>query len=380
VPTTYDVIVVGAGAMGSAATYHLAKRGLRVLALEQFDIPHAMGSSHGLSRMIRLAYYEHPDYVPLLRQAYLLWDQLEAETNQKILYVTGGLYMGRSDSELITGSLRAVKEYNIPHERLTRDDLRRRFPQFTVPEDFTAIFDHYAGFVLSEKAIAIHCERALRRGAEIHGQEQVLDWKAASTGVTIRTNRNTYEAGHVIFTSGAWTSKIVGELGVRLRVTRQVLGWLWPKNPDSLSLGNLPVWMIEYPDGKNHYGFPMMPDYPGFKLAQHVPGETADADTLSRNIQPGDEDTILPIRNAIPNADGPLLSLRVCMYTNSPDSHFIIDHHPNHKNVTIACGFSGHGFKFSSAIGQILADLSTHGSSPLPVKFLGLSRFHKDPQ
>jgi sarcosine oxidase len=370
----FDVIVVGIGAMGSSACHHLAKRGVRVLGLEQFDIPHALGSSHGSSRMIRLAYYEHPDYVPLLKRAYALWHELEGESGQKLLHRTGGLYMGPHDGEIVGGSLRSAQQHNLAHDLLNRDELRRRFPQFEVPDKWVALYEPEAGFLRPEAVISAYAESALRAGAELHGREPVIEWNADQNDVRVVTPRGEYRADRLIFCGGPWSGPLVRDLGVQLRVTRQVLGWVWPKQPELFALGRLPVWAIDHLDGTIHYGFPMMSDVPGFKVAHHAPGAITDPDRVARDPQPGDEETFRPIlQQMIPAADGPLLSMKVCMYTNSPDGHFILDRHPEHERVTVACGFSGHGFKFASVMGEVIADIAVTGSTTLPVEFLGIA-------
>ena len=372
----FDVIVIGIGAMGSSACYHLARRGVRVLGLERFDIPHALGSSHGQSRMIRLAYYEHPDYVPLLRRAYELWHELEAVSGQKLLYLTGGLYIGEPEGEVVGGSLRAAREHRLEHELLTKSQLEHRFAQFKIPNGWVGMLEPQAGFLLPERVVSAHAEAALRNGAELHGREAVMDWSSSAAGVTVRTTRDEYRAKHLVFCGGPWSGTLLRDLGIELTVTRQVLAWVWPKEPGQFALGTLPVWAIDRGDGTLHYGFPMMSDVPGFKVAHHGRGVVTDPDKVIRDVLPGDEATFRPIlRQMIPAADGPLLSMRVCLYTNSPDSHFIIDRHPHHDYVTVACGFSGHGFKFASVVGEILADLALYGRTHLPAQFLGLSRF-----
>lgn len=377
-PEHYDLIVCGVGAMGSAACYHLVKRGARVLGLEQFGIPHSLGSSHGESRMIRLCYYEHPDYVPLLRRAYELWDQLERESRQKLLHMTGGIYMGPAPprSEFIGGALRAAQQHGLAHEMLDRAQLRQRFPQFHLPDDHVGLFEPNAGFLLPERVVAAHAQLALAHGAVLHGHEPVLDWQSESGGVSVRTPSASYTADQIIFCSGAWSERVLGQIGVKLNVTRQVLGWVWPKRPELFALGVLPVWAIDNPDGTQHYGFPMHDGRPGFKIAHHFHGAPTTAEIIDRTPHPEDENDFRPmLRRFIPDADGPLLSMAVCMYTNSPDSHFIIDRHPRHQRAMIACGFSGHGFKFSSVIGEALADLALLGRTPLPIEFLSLKRF-----
>ena len=370
---SFDVIVVGIGAMGSAAAFQLARRGVRVLGLEQFDIPHALGSSHGQSRMIRMAYFEHPDYVPLLRRAYHLWHELEDVSGQKLLYLTGGLYMGPQSGEVVGGSLRSAREHGLSHELLDAGEVRRRHPQFHIPQDWMAMYEPNAGFLLPERVVAAYANAALAAGAELHGRERVLEWRDEGGGVAVSTDRAEYRAGHLVFCGGPWSGALIGDLGVKLVVTRQVMAWVWPAQPQSFALGQFLVWAIDHLDGTLHYGFPTMPDVPGLKIAHHAPGATTNPDQVARDPLPGDEQTVRPIlRKMIPDGDGPLLSMKVCLYTNSPDGHFIIDRHPAHEHVTIACGFSGHGFKFASVVGEILADLATSGKTELPAQFLGI--------
>lgn len=377
---TFDVIVVGAGTMGAATCYELARRGVRVLGLERFDIPHSRGAHHGFSRLIRLAYFEHPDYVTLLARAYDNWERLERDTGEPTVFLTGGLYLGREDSELVAGSLRAARAYDLPHEMLDHAAVRQRFGQFHVPADMVGFFEMKAGFVSPARAMRGYVDQALRHGAELHGHEPVIDWDAKPSRVTVRTHRGTYEAGHVVFCGGAWTDQLVRDLGVPLTVTRQVLGWVWPRQPDAFALGRFPVWALDAnPAGAFrgiHYGFPMVKQEPGLKIALHYPAETTDPDAVRRDVQPGDEATFRPmLASLLPEGDGPLLAVRTCLYTNSPDGHFIIDRHPAYGNVTVACGFSGHGFKFASVVGEVLADLAADGATTLPIGFLGLDRF-----
>jgi sarcosine oxidase len=374
----YDCIIVGVGAMGSSACWELARRGVRVLGLEQFDIPNARGSSHGFSRMIRMAYYEHPDYVPLLRRAYERWEMLEKATGQKLLYITGGLYMGRRESEVIAGSLGAAKQHQLADELIEHGDLKHRYPQFELPADHVALLEPRAGFLVPERVIAAYVEDALAMGAEIHGHEAVQSWSADDNSVRVKTNRGEYFADKIIFCGGAWSGKIVADLGVDLVVTRQVMGWVCPKQTALFELGSLPVWAIDRPGGSIWYGFPMTAESPGFKIALHARGMQTDPDQVNRETTAADEETFREcLRQHIPRADGPVLSMRTCLYTNSPDSHFIIDVHPRQPRVIVACGFSGHGFKFASVVGEALADYATLGKTDLPAQFLGFSRFSK---
>ena len=380
----YDVIVVGLGAMGSSACYQLAHRAARVLGLEKFDIPHNLGSSAGFTRMIRLAYYEHPDYVALLRRAYELWHELEADSGQQLLHVTGGLYIGRPDSVLVAGCLRSAQEQSIAHEMLDADQLGDRYRQFRLPGDFVALHERGAGFLVPERVIATAAEQALRRGAQLRTREPVTDWQASESGVTVQTPKGRYTSDRIVFSGGAWNGALLKDLGVELTVTRQMAGWVWPRKPQLFGIDSFPCWAIDFNDTDQHkgiyYGFPMTADNPGFKIALHWPMSVVDPDAVVRDVLPGDEDTFRPLlRQVFPDADGPLLAMRTCLYSNSPDSHFIVDQLPNgapwHGRVTVACGFSGHGFKFASVIGQVLADLATAGKTDLPIDFLSLSRF-----
>lgn len=382
----YDVIVVGLGAMGSSACYQLAYRGARVLGLEKFDIPHSHGSSVGFTRMIRLAYYEHPDYVALLRRAYELWNELEAASGQQLLHVTGGLYIGRPDSVLVAGCLRSAQEHGIAHEMLSAHQLGDRYSQFRLPDDFVAFCEQSAGFLVPERVVAVTAEQALCRGAVLRAREPVLDWQASASGVTVRTQKRRYTSDQIVFSGGAWNGTLLKDLGVELTVTRQITGWVWPGKPQLFGMDKFPCWALDFNDPDQHkgiyYGFPMTADNPGFKIALHWPMSVTDPDAVVRDVLPGDEDTFRPmLRRVFPDADGPLLSMRTCLYTNSPDSHFIVGQLPNtpqwHGRVTVACGFSGHGFKFASVIGEILADLATAGRTSLPIEFLSPSRFGK---
>lgn len=375
-PDHFDVIVVGIGAMGAAVCHQLAARGQRVLGLEQYTIPHALGSSHGQSRMIRLAYYEHPDYVPLLLRAYDLWNEIESQAATRILHTTGGLYAGPQGCELVTQSIAAAKLHGLAHAELNAKQIAGRFPQFQVPANFTGMFEPRAGFVIPETAIKAFVAIAKSNGAKIRKREEVLEWSADASGVRVRTSQQEYRAERIIFTAGPWTSRLLKDLNVPLRVTRQPMFWFSPWDASQLGLGKLPVFAIDRPAGGIYYGFPVWDGDQGLKVACHCPGDATEPDQVSREVR--DED-VAEVRDAIrkflPAGDGPVLSHRVCLYTNSPDSHFIIDRHPTNERITFACGFSGHGFKFSSVVGEILADLSMRGKTTLPAQFLEIGRF-----
>lgn len=373
---SFDAIVIGLGAMGASACFHLARRGVKVLGLEQFAIGHARGSSHGHSRMIRKAYFEHPNYVPLLHRAYALWDELEAISGRRLLYRTGGLFIGPREGALVAGALSAAKLHSLPHELLDVPELRRRYPQFVVPEAWHAFCEPDAGFLLPERVIQTHAQEALRLGALLHTHEPVRSWERDGNGYVVRTDQSTYHAGALIFCGGPWSAKLLAELKLPLKVTRQVLAWVWPREPVSFELGRIPVWAIDSLDGGLYYGFPMNEESLGMKLAHHLPSDAfVDPDGVSRIPEPADAHTVRKVlADHLPSADGPLLALQICLYTNSPDGHFILDHHPEHPNVQIAAGFSGHGFKFSSVIGELLAEAALEGKDNPATDFLRLSR------
>lgn len=378
--THADVVVIGLGAMGSAACYQLARRGVRAMGFDQYGVPHTMGSSHGDSRITRLCYYEHPDYVPLLKRAHALWRDLQTRGGATLFHQVGGIFIGPPNSEFIAGTLKAARDQQLAHDVLDRAQLAARFPQFRVPDDHIGVFEPTAGFLLPERIIATHIELALKHGAAIHTYEPLLRWEDRASHIAVHTSRGTYTADRIIFCGGAWSEKLLGDIGVTLQVTRQALGWVWPNKPERFALGTIPVWAISNPDGSLHYGFPMLPGgafgRAGFKIGHHFHGEPTTANAINRMPQPEDElDFRHVLRRFIPDADGPLLSMAICMYTNTTDSHFIIDRHPKHERAFIACGFSGHGFKFASVVGEIMADLAMHGRTEHPIGFLGLKRF-----
>lgn len=374
-----DVIILGLGAAGSSALFHLARRGASVLGIERFGIAHSRGSSHGLTRMIRMCYSEHPDYVPLLRRSYELWRELESESARSLLHITGGLYLGRVTDEAVSGALTAAARHSLPHELLPLADVNRRFPSFRVPDDFVGFFEPSAGYVLPEQAVESCISLARGHGAAIIEHAPVTRWDASRTSVRVTVaSGEVHEARTLIIAAGAWASRIVPDLGVPLRVTRQLMAWTSPERPELFEKPGFPVWAVSAPDGSIHYGFPNLKDGeggPGFKFAHHKAGEAADPDTL----RPPSTDESRPLLDflsrTIPRACGPLLSLRACMYTSTPDQHFLIDTHPAFENVLIASPCSGHGFKFAPVMGEVLADLATTGTTRHPIGFLRADRF-----
>ena len=370
----YDVIVIGVGGMGSATAYHLARRGATVLGLEQFDIPHDFGSSHGLSRIIRLAYAEDARYVPLLRRAYELWRELEHRAGERLLLITGGIDAGARRSGTVRGSLRSCREHHLPHEVLDASALHRRFPGYRLPSEMVAVFQQDAGFLLPERCIVAHVQAAQDLGAEIHARERVISWEVRNKRVSVRTDRGSYRAKKMIVTAGAWARNIVPELHRVAVPERQVVIWTQPLRPELFTPATFPVFNLQAPEGR-FYGFPVH-GVPGFKIGKyHHRRERVDPGHVDRECHPEDEEVLRAgIRAYFPDADGPTMAMRTCLFTNSPDEHFILDTHPDHDEVAVAAGFSGHGFKFCSVVGEIMAELALDGRTHLDIEMFHLDR------
>jgi sarcosine oxidase len=370
----YDVIVIGVGGMGSAAAFHLARRGQRVLALERFDIPHSMGSSHGVNRIIRMAYFEDPAYVPLLRRSYELWRELETLSNERLLVITGGLDASPADHQVFVGSLESCRIHGLPHEVLSGSEINERFSGYRLPTDHMAVYQPDGGYVMSEKCVVAHVNGALAAGADVHGREQVIDWTPSRDGVVVTTSRGVYGAERLVVTAGAWSMGLLDPLEDLAVPERQVLAWFQPLQPDLFGPEVFPIFNLEVDEG-HLYGFPIE-TIPGFKIGlYHHLLEDVDPDTMNREPTPNDEIVLRGVTETyFPLAAGPILSLKTCLFTNTPDEHFILDSHPEFPQVTMGAGFSGHGFKFAPVVGEILADLSTDGSTKHDIDFLRLGR------
>lgn len=374
-PRRYETIVIGVGGMGSAAVYHLARRGLKVLGIERFDIPNDQGSSHGVNRIIRLAYYEDPSYVPLLFRAYELWRELQQTAGEQLLHITGSIDAGPPGSPVFKGSLRSCEQHGLAHEVLSSSELHRRFPGYRLPEDSMAVFQRDGGFLLAEGCIVAHVSAAQALGAEVHGREKVLEWKPVGSTIRVVTDRGVYEAETLIITVGAWAATHVGSLADLAVPERQVLAWFQPLQPEHFTPEKFPVFNLLVEEGR-FYGFPVF-GVPGFKVGKyHHLAEQADPDQLDRECHERDEDVLRTFtQRYFPDAAGPTMALKVCMFTNSPDEHFIIGPHPEHPQVSVAAGFSGHGFKFCSVVGEILADLAQNGKTSHDIGMFSPRRF-----
>lgn len=371
----YNTIVIGVGGMGSATCYELAKRGQRVLGIERFDIPHDLGSSHGYTRIIRLAYYEHPSYVMLLKRAYELWGEIERVSGERLLYKTGSIDAGPADSWVFKGSFRSVVEHDIAHEVLTGKELNERFPGYRFPHDLMALYQQDGGFLTPERCVVAYVNAASALGAEIHGREAVLGWEPRGDGVRVITDRAEYEADSLVFTAGSWNSQLMPWLRGLAVPERQVLIWVQPERPEYFQLDNFPVFNCLVEEGR-YYGFPVF-GVPGFKFGKyHHFEEQGEPEMLRREPTRADEEMLREFAaRYFPDATGPTMSLKSCMFTNAPDGHFIVDLHPEFPQVSFASACSGHGYKFASVIGEILADLAQRQSCRHDISLFALSRF-----
>lgn len=374
----YDTIVIGVGSMGAATCYELARRRQRVLGIDQFSPPHERGSHAGQSRIIRKAYFEHPDYVPLLERAYEHWADFEAKTGTRLFHKTGIVYFGKADNENIAGVRKSADLYKIPIENIPRQESSSRLPQFQIPDDFDTVFEPDAGFVTPEAALTLYISEAEKAGASIVRNTTALGWKHDGDNIRVSTSNGEYIATRLVVTAGAWTSRILQGLSIPLEVTRQHLAWFAPSDNAPFLEDVFPCWFVEDPELGTFYGFPWRTsaDGPvGVKLAHHHPGVRCSPEDMNV-ASPDEEDKLRQfVRRYIPSLGQNLAYTKQCLYTYSPDSHFIIDFLPgSDEKVCIACGFSGHGFKFAPVVGEILADFVTRGKTDLPVGFLGVDR------
>lgn len=380
--SSIDVAVIGGGAMGTSTAYQLARRGVDVHLFEQYVIGHDLGSSHGHSRIIRRAYFEHPDYVPLVERSYELWRQIEKESGESLLTITGIVEMGAPDSELIRGCLQSCEQYNIPHERLTAAQINKRFPQFTIPGSMEGIWQKDAGILAVERCILTQRLLARKRGATLHEEEEVLSLtppksRSGSGGkITIETRKGTYTCRKAVVCAGPWANRILADLKLPLEVERQTLGFYTPLDRAAFELGTFPLFLMETPQG-SYYGFPFF-GVDCMKIAQHHGGIVVKPESVDRNFTPADDKNLRDIlKNYIPKAAGPMRFGKVCLYTNTPDSDFILDAHPTSNDIYIAAGFSGHGFKFASVVGEVMADFVQHGKTRHSIGRFKISRFLK---
>jgi sarcosine oxidase len=374
--SSYDVIVAGVGGMGSATVFELARRGRRVLGLEQFALGHDQGSSHGHTRIIRRAYYEDPAYVPLVGRAFERWYDLEQRVGRHLLTECGCLSLGRPDSEMLAGVRASARTHSLPVEHLDAAELRRQFPAFHLGDDCAGVLEHSAGFLYVEECVQAHIQAGRELGATILPGQPALSWAPDGSGVVVQTQAGRYRAGRLVLTAGPWAAAgLLAGWGRSLTVMRQVALWFGTSRPDLFRRDVFPLYICDTPEGL-FYGFPMLNDH-GPKVARHygapeLPGPAA----VNRETAPADEEPARQfLRAHLPAIDGPCRRASVCLYTLTPDRHFILDRHPEHAQVVVAAGFSGHGFKFAPVVGEVLADLAETGRTNWPIDLFQLTRF-----
>jgi sarcosine oxidase len=373
--STYDVIVVGLGGMGSAAAFELARRGRKVLGLEQFALGHDQGSSHGHTRIIRTAYYEHPGYVPLVRRSFERWYDLEQRQGQRLLTECNCLSIGAPDSELVAGVRQSAAEHGLVVEHLSPADLRARWPVFRFGAEYGGVIERAAGFLYVDDCVRAFAAEARRLGADLREGEPVVSWQADASGVVVQTSSGRHRAERLILTAGPWARRLLAGWGARLTVMRQVVFWLGTRDDGLFRRDRFPIFIADTPGGP-FYGLPML-DAHGAKVARHYGApELSDPSAVERSVRDEDEEPVRRfVREHLPDADGPRRRASVCIYTLTPDRHFILDVHPEHPNVALAAGFSGHGFKFAPVVGEILADLVEAGKTKWLIELFRITRF-----
>jgi sarcosine oxidase len=370
----YDAIVLGIGGVGSAALMHLARRGLNVLGIDRFVPGHDRGSSHGQSRIIRQAYYEHPDYVPLVLRAFELWRDLEDRSGETLYYQTGLVQVGPPQGEVIRGVRESARRHGLEIENLPPRDAMARFPGFHVKSSHEAVFERRAGYLLVERCVEAHARQAQKLGAELHTDETAVAWRPQGQGVAVDTDRAAYSADRLIIAGGAWSGQLLSDLGISLEVRRKPLLWFRTRSDVYRADRGCPAFLYDL-DDRCFYGVPQI-DPAGIKVAEHTRGTTV-ADPLAVNRQI-DQDDIEPVAHFVAHylneATTQCTDHTVCMYTMTPDAHFVVDRHPQHPQVAFAAGLSGHGFKFTCVLGEVLSQLAVDGQSKLPIDFLSVNR------
>jgi monomeric sarcosine oxidase len=361
----YSVIVVGGGTMGTAAAWELGKRGERALVFEQFRHVHAMGAHGGQTRVIRHAYAEGADYIPLVLRADALWEELEAEAGTKVLHRVGALELSTGSGSNHAQRARAsAAQYGLPYEWLHAGEIRRRWPQFRAGDDWEGGFGERSGFLVVEPALRAMASLARRRGVEIREQEPVLAWGTDGSGTWVETASGRSAADRLIVTAGAWAGPILADLGLPISVLRKTLFWLEVKDPSRFAPERFPVFIADRP-GLEFYGFPIF-GQPGLKCANHAGGEPTTAKEVDRAIHAGEERELVEAAAWLFGGEhftGRALSGVVCLYAQTPDGHFLIDRHPQFPQVVFGAGFCGHGFKFTPAIGELLVELALNDAA-----------------
>jgi sarcosine oxidase len=373
--TTADVIVIGLGGMGTAAAWRLAQRGLSVLGLEQFAVGHDRGSSHGQTRIIRQAYYEHPAYVPLVRRAYEGWYELEQAQGLHLLTACPCLTLGPAAGELVAGVRRSAEEHQLPVEDLSAAEVQRRFPAFDLGSagEVVGVVEHTSGFLYVDRCVRAMADEARRLGADLREDEPALGWEREGAGFVVRTPAGRHGAGRLVLTCGPWAGRLLGEAGRPLTVMRQVALWHGSARQDLFRRDRFPLFIADTPEGY-FYGVPAI-DRRGVKVARHYGApELPGPEAVSREVTDQDREAVAGFLRCYLPAAGACTDGSVCLYTLTPDRHFLIDLYPGVEGVAVAAGFSGHGFKFAPVVGEVLADLAAGGNTPWPIELFRLER------
>lgn len=373
---SHNAIVVGLGAMGSATLYHLARRGWRVLGLEQLTPANAMGSSHGDSRIIREMYFEHPLYVPLVQRAYDLWSDLERESGKSLMTINGGLMIGPADGAIVRGTIRSAMEHNLAYETLNPAEAQKRFPAFELASDLVAVVDPRAGYLDPEGCVNAHVDLARSAGADVRFDEPLLSWVPDGDGVRATTPNGEYTADFLVMAGGAWNRRLLSDIDLDLRIERQTVFWLEPQLDNNLfEASRFPIYAHEYKPGHICYGFPRLQR--GVKASVMHSGDiTSDPESVRRSISDNEVEPLrAALRPVLPTlANAEVRDSTTCLFTNTSDHDFLIDFHPAYPQVLISSPCSGHGFKFSSAIGELQADLLTTGKTRFDLSPFRLDR------
>ncbi len=368
----FDVIVLGGGTMGSGAALALARRGQRVLVLEQFTTPSSMASHSGRTRIIRQAYFESPAYVPMVREADRLWVEIGAEVGQTLLHRCGGLDISAPGETQAESARESAVQWDVPYEWLDGAEVNRRWSQFHLPDDWSACYSPVTGFLDVEPGLTAMRSLAEGAGAVWHEHEPALDWQATPSGVTVTTGQGTYTADRLVVSAGAWAATALRGLGLPLTVRRKLLWWYEMGDRAAYMADRFPVLIAGMP-GCQLYVIPISGDDPGLKAGDHAGGDETAADDLRRQIDDDEADSVTEAMRTLVHGVGAITDRQVCMYTMTPDEDFIVDRHPEYDNVTFAAGFSGHGFKFAPAMGEHLADLSSDPAAR-PIPHIALAR------
>ncbi len=367
-----DAIVLGGGTMGSAAAWELGKRGRSAIVFEQFQHVHDMGAHGGDTRVFRHAYAESPDYVPLIRRADALWMELEAESGERILERCGGLELAAPGFDHARSARISADEHDIPYEWLDAGEARARWPMIAIPDGWDVLFSPVSGLVRTIPALRTMMAGARARGVELRQHEAVTAWGADDSGAWVETAEGRYSADRLYITAGPWATRALAAMGLPLHVRRKTLWWLGVDHPATFSPERFPVFIADSGSGEI-YGFPVMDQF-GLKIADHSGGDPCDPDTVDRTARDDEAaHVVAAAKSLFPSVNGRVQRSAVCLYTMTPDTHFIIDRMPGHPNVVIGCGFSGHGFKFAPAIGEHLVELG-EDSEARPIPILAIDR------